>query len=99
MKNWRGVRAVHVQFSSPKEIRSQPPTSGLNWSRNSQNIAMKAIILCAAVTGVLTLAVNAADIFWGSATTISGASDVNTLGTYFGSWAPYNGSANSTPVN
>src|SRR6266704_565243 len=31
--------------------------------------------------------------------TISGAPDVSTLGTYFGSWAPQDGSANSYPVN
>lgn len=32
---------------------------------------------------------NAASVTWGSVGTISGASDVSTDGTYFGSWSPY----------
>jgi len=60
---------------------------------------MKAITLCATIAGMVTTAANAADITWASPTTISGASDVSTLGNYFGSWAPYNGSANTMPVN
>jgi len=60
---------------------------------------MKAITLCAAIVGIVTTAANAANITWGSPTTISGASDVNTLGNYFGSWAPYDGGANGAPVN
>lgn len=60
---------------------------------------MKAIILCATIAGILATTANAANINWGSPTTISGAFDVNTSGSYFGSWAPYNGSANTTPVN
>jgi hypothetical protein len=39
------------------------------------------------------------DVTWQSPVTISGAVDVGTLGTYFGSWAPYNGNANTYPVN
>ena len=47
---------------------------------------MKTITLCAAIAGILTTAANAADITWGSPTTISGASDVSTLGTTIGTW-------------
>ncbi len=39
------------------------------------------------------------NVTWQSPHTISGASDVSTLGTYFGSWAPQDGSANTLPVN
>jgi hypothetical protein len=62
---------------------------------------MKTIILCVGIAGMLTLAAKAQNpnITWGTPTTISGTSDVSTLGTYFGSWAPYDGSANSFPVN
>ena len=38
-------------------------------------------------------------ITWQTPQEISGAADVNTLGTYFGSWAPYDGGANAYPVN
>jgi hypothetical protein len=39
------------------------------------------------------------DVTWQAPVTISGTSDVSTLGTYFGSWAPQDGSASSFPVN
>src|SRR5205085_12695706 len=39
------------------------------------------------------------NVTWQTPVTISGASDVSTLGTYFGSWAPQDGSANTLPVN
>ncbi len=39
------------------------------------------------------------NVTWQAPTTISGASDVSTQGTYFGSWAPYDDSANTLPVN
>src|SRR6266581_1852560 len=39
------------------------------------------------------------NVTWQAPHTISGAPDVSTLGTYFGSWAPQDGSANSYPVN
>jgi hypothetical protein len=39
------------------------------------------------------------NVTWQAPVTISGPSDVSTLGTYFGSWAPQDGSANSYPVN
>jgi hypothetical protein len=38
-------------------------------------------------------------VTWQAPVTISGASDVSTLGTYFGSWAPQNAGANNYPVN
>ncbi len=60
---------------------------------------MKTITLFATIAGILTTTASAANITWGSPTTISGASDVSTLGIYFGSWAPYDGGANTMPVN
>src|SRR5260370_4374815 len=62
---------------------------------------MKTIFLCATIVSVLTAAANAqnANILWQTPLTISGASDVSTLGTYFGSWAPQDGGANTMPVN
>jgi hypothetical protein len=39
------------------------------------------------------------DVTWQAPVTISGAADVSTSGTYFGSWAPYDGNANTYPVN
>ena len=39
------------------------------------------------------------DVTWRTPVTISGTSDVTTQGTYFGSWAPQDGSANTLPVN
>jgi hypothetical protein len=49
---------------------------------------MKAIILCATVAGMLAAEANAANIIWGSPTTISGTADVSTLGTTVGTWGP-----------
>src|SRR6266850_163725 len=49
---------------------------------------MKAIILCATVVGMVAAGANAANIIWGSPTTISGTSDVSTLGTTVGTWGP-----------
>src|SRR6266404_6036570 len=61
---------------------------------------MKKIIICASIVGMIAAA-NAQNetITWQNPATISGASDVSTLGTYFGSWAPQNGGANNFPVN
>lgn len=42
---------------------------------------------------------SAAIVTWSSPKNITGASDVSTEGTYWGSWAPYNTNANQTPVN
>lgn len=41
----------------------------------------------------------AATITWDTPQPIAAASDVSTEGNFFGSWAPYNGSANQFPVN
>lgn len=60
---------------------------------------MKTAILCVLSVSALAMAANAANITWQTPQTISGTSDVSTLGTYFGSWAPYDGSASSYPVN
>src|SRR2546421_13128121 len=49
---------------------------------------MKAILLCATIAGLLTTAATAANITWASPTTISGTSDVSTLGTTVGTWGP-----------
>jgi hypothetical protein len=50
-------------------------------------------ILAAAVVGFTALAQAQSDVTWQSPVTISGASDVNTMGTLFGTWAPFNGNA------
>ncbi|MDB6080046.1 MAG: hypothetical protein JWO82_3793 [Akkermansiaceae bacterium] len=60
---------------------------------------MKTHLLAAAAAGLLSTAANGAFVAWQAPVLISGASDVNTQGNYFGSWAPYNGGASSTPVN
>jgi hypothetical protein len=51
----------------------------------------------AALTCIFTA--GAQVIIWQAPQVISGASDVLTNGTYFGSWAPYDGGANGLPVN
>lgn len=45
------------------------------------------------------LAARAQTITWQTPAVISGASDVLDNGTYFGSWAPFDGNANASPVN
>ena len=62
---------------------------------------MKTAIPSAFLACLLTVAANAQNenITWQTPATISGASDVSTSGTYFGSWAPQDGSANTLPVN
>ncbi|HEV2438031.1 MAG TPA: PEP-CTERM sorting domain-containing protein [Verrucomicrobiae bacterium] len=52
---------------------------------------MKKFILCSSIIGVVAFAAHAqnAQITWQSVQYVSGASDVSTLGTYFGSWSPY----------
>jgi hypothetical protein len=47
----------------------------------------------------LTVDTQSTTIIWQTPQIISGTSDVLTNGAYFGSWAPYNGSANTMPVN
>jgi autotransporter-associated beta strand protein len=62
---------------------------------------MKKTVLYAAVLSLLTAVAQAqnANVTWQSPTAVSGASDVSTLGSYVGSWAPYDGNANNLPVN
>jgi PEP-CTERM motif len=57
---------------------------------------MKKAILYASIVSVLTAVANAQnDVNWQTPITISAPTDVNTQGTYFGSWAPH-GSGNFT---
>ena len=59
----------------------------------------KTIILAsiAAFAGMFTA--RAQVVIWQTPQVITGASDVLNNGTYFGSWAPYDGGASSLPVN
>jgi hypothetical protein len=43
--------------------------------------------------------VPAENVTWQTPANISGASDVSTFGSYFGTWAPYDVNANNLPVN
>ena len=57
---------------------------------------MKRILICASILGMIAAAhAQNPNVTWQTPTTISGPSDVNTSGTFFGSWAPYNGAAGS----
>lgn len=58
---------------------------------------MKKLLLSLLPLGII--AAHAQTITWQAPQVISGTSDVVTSGTYFGSWAPYDGSANTLPVN
>ena len=60
---------------------------------------MKTPKSCISILTLLAVAAQAQTITWQNPSLISGTSDVSTLGTYFGSWAPYDGGANSLPVN
>jgi hypothetical protein len=62
---------------------------------------MKRIILYAAIVSLFTAVAQAQNenVNWQTPLTIAGASDVSTNGVYYGSWAPYDGSANTLPVN
>jgi autotransporter-associated beta strand protein len=62
---------------------------------------MKKSILCTVVFSLFAAIVQAQNenVTWQAPQNITGASDVSTLGTYFGSWAPYDGNANNLPVN
>ena len=52
---------------------------------------MKTAVVCISLVGLLAAAAQAqnANITWQTPETISGTSDVDTHGTYFGSWAPH----------
>ena len=60
---------------------------------------MKKPLLAAACTGLLSPSLPAATISWDAPSAITGASDVSTAGTYFGSWAPNHADAPNFPVN
>ena len=60
---------------------------------------MKRTLLLAALVPLAGNLATAAVVTWQTPSTITGASDVTLQGTYYGSWAPYNGGASSTPVN
>src|SRR6266481_5995182 len=67
---------------------------------NYRLVQVKAQMFCAVAVGCLAIVANAQpSITWQTPVTISGTTDVNTSGVYFGSWAPQDGSANSHPVN
>jgi hypothetical protein len=58
---------------------------------------MKKTLCC--LSTAIAFAAHAQTITWQTPQVISCTSDVSTLGTYFGSWAPYDGGANALPVN
>ena len=62
---------------------------------------MKNLLLSTAILSAFAASAIAADITWQTPTTISGASDVSTQGTFFGSWAPGDDAYNpdALPVN
>src|SRR6266850_472608 len=60
---------------------------------------MKTTVLYLSIFIRLIATANAANITWQTPVTISSASDVYNLGTYFGSWAPGDANASSYPVN
>src|SRR5437667_10543851 len=54
-----------------------------------QGKTIKAVIVFASSAAIFIATANAQpDVTWQTPVTISGASDVSTLGSYFGSWAP-----------
>jgi hypothetical protein len=84
-------RAVNQQIKQTSKIKRQ------------LKLNMKTIVICASIVSMLTAVANAqnANITWGAPTTISGTSDVSTLGTVVGTWAPGDDAYNpdSLPVN
>jgi hypothetical protein len=64
----------------------------------TQGLTMKTTIICTLMIGAPALVASAQNnILWQTPVTISGPTDVNTSGTYFGSWAP--NAANALTVN
>jgi hypothetical protein len=84
-------REVNQQIKQTSKIKRQ------------LKLNMKTIVICASIVSMLTAVANAqnANITWGAPTTISGTSDVSTLGTVVGTWAPGDDAYNpdSLPVN
>lgn len=65
-----------------------------------QSHTIRRVVLIASLAALFGAAANAQpDVSWQTPVTISGASDVSTQGTYFGSWAPQDGNADDYPVN
>ena len=62
---------------------------------------MKTLLLSVSIVGMFSASANASDVIWQTPVTISGASDVITSGTFFGSWAPGDDAYNpdALPVN
>jgi hypothetical protein len=62
---------------------------------------MNKIVSIATMLSLFTAVAQAqnANVTWQAPVNVSGASDVNTQGLYYGSWAPYDGNANNLPVN
>lgn len=60
---------------------------------------MKKLLLAGAVSSLLSPLLHAATITWQNPSAITGASDVSTVGTYLGSWAPNHVNAPNFPVN
>lgn len=60
---------------------------------------MKKPFLTVAASALLSPLLHAATITWQNPSAITGASDVSTLGTYVGSWAPNHADAPNFPVN
>lgn len=60
---------------------------------------MKRTLLLGSLVSLAGNLATAAVISWQTPSLITGASDVSLQGTYYGSWAPYNGNAPNTPVN
>src|SRR5580693_1198602 len=60
---------------------------------------MRKILLCILTAGWAAAFTAHAQITWQPPVTISGATDVDTNGQYFASWAPYDGGASGLPVN
>lgn len=62
---------------------------------------MNKIVLYAAAIGMFAAVAQAQNenVTWLAPANVSGTSDVNKQGTYYGSWAPQDGGANGMPVN
>jgi hypothetical protein len=80
-------KALPRQFSATQQVKHKQK----NLNKQLKPI-MKKTVICVFIVNVLTAAANAqnANVNWQTPTPIFGPSDVNTSGTYFASWAPYN---------
>src|SRR5437899_2491519 len=87
--------------SPAHELAMRCLNSSIRHKITMQAKAINTAFVCASCVGILIATANAADITWQTPTTISGASDVSTLGTLVGTWAPGDDAYNpdSLPVN